>query len=231
MDLHDEMGSGLGSIGILSGLLASRGLDDGRGRDLARRIAHTAQDLGGSLSGIIWSLDARPSTLAELASRLAEAGGNLLAAQGIEFRAEFPETWPPDALSPRARRNLMLLGLEALHNAARHARARSVTLAVRRAGGRWEMRIADDGTGFDPAAPYGGLGLATIRRRAEEIGASIEWDTRPGHGTAVVVRFSLRAIRARRASGVFESVRRSAPDVHAASSIGASAEPERRGPA
>ncbi|HUF25400.1 MAG TPA: ATP-binding protein, partial [Gemmatimonadaceae bacterium] len=228
MDLHDEMGSGLGSIGILSGLLASRGLDDGRGRDLARRIAHTAQDLGGSLSGIIWSLDARRSTLAELASRLAEAGGNLLAAQGIQFRAEFPDTWPPDPLSPRARRNLMLLGLEALHNAARHSRARCVTLGVRRAGGQWEMRVADDGTGFDPAAPPGGgLGLGTIRRRAEEIGASIDWETKPGHGTAVVVRFSLRNIRARRSSGAYEAGRRTAPDVHAASSAGAPAEPER----
>ena len=226
MDLHDEMGSGLGRIGILSGLLASRGIDDGRGRDLARRIAHTAQDLGGSLTGIIWSLDARPSTLAELASRLAEAGGNLLAAQDIAFRADFPDRWPPEALSPRARRNLMLLGLEALHNAARHSRARNVTLAVRRNGGHWEMRIADDGTGFDPAAPYGGLGLGTIRRRAEEIGASIDWDTHPGHGTAVVVRFPLRTIRARRSS-----VRRSAPDVHAASSTGVPTEPERGGPA
>ena len=232
MDLHDEMGSGLGSIGILSGLLASRGLDDGRGRDLARRIAHTAQDLGGSLSGIIWSLDARPSTLAELASRLAEAGGNLLAAQGIEFRAVFPDTWPPDALSPRARRNIMLLGLEALHNAARHSSARSVTLGLRRDGGHWEMRIADDGTGFDSAAPAGsGHGLGTIRRRAEEIGASIDWDTQPGHGTAVVVRFSLRTIRARRSSGAFQAVRRTAPDVHAASSAGEPAEPARRGPA
>jgi signal transduction histidine kinase/ligand-binding sensor domain-containing protein len=205
MDLHDEMGSGLGSIGILSGLLASRGLDDGRNRDLASRIARTAQDLGGSLSGIIWSLDARPSTLAELASRLAEAGGNLLAAQGIEFCAEFPDAWPPDALSPRARRNLMLLGLEALHNAARHSKARSVTLAVRHAGAQWEMRIADDGTGFDAALPHGGHGLGTIRRRAEEIGASIAWDTHPGQGTAVVVRFTLRSIRARPSSGAFEA--------------------------
>lgn len=191
MDLHDEMGSGLGSIGILSGLLAGDGLADGRGRELARRIANTAEELGGALSHIIWSLDARPTTLAELASRIADSGVNLLAAQGIAFRTDFPDAWPPHPLSARARRNLLLIGLEALHNAARHARARDVTLGIRRLAGRWEMRIVDDGIGFDATGPRGaGHGLVTMRRRAAEIGASIEWETEALRGTTVVVRFS-----------------------------------------
>lgn len=213
MDLHDEMGSGLGSIGILSGLLAHDGLEDGRGRELARRIARTAEDIGGSLSDIIWSLDARPATLAELASRLAESGVNLLEAQGIAFRTDFPERWPSVPLPTRVRRNLLLIGLEALHNAARHAGARTVTLGIHRSGGRrWELRVTDDGSGFDPPSGNGGglgsdtgngggqgrgsgngggHGLGTMRRRAGEIGGSIDWESRPEEGTTVAVRFPL----------------------------------------
>lgn len=198
MDLHDEMGSGLGSIGILSGLLAGVGLADGRGRELARRIANTAEELGGSLSHIIWSLDARPATLAELASRLAESGVNLLAAQGIAFRTDFPDAWPAYPLSARARRNLLLIGLEALHNVARHACAHSVTLGIRRRVGRWELRVVDDGIGFDATKQHSaGHGLVTMQRRAGEMAASIDLTTGTHRGTAVVVRFALGAPGAR----------------------------------
>lgn len=199
MDLHDEMGSGLGSIGILSGLLMTRGPQDDAGRDLARRIGTTAEDLGHALSNIIWSLDARPATLGELASRLADAGMNLLAAQGIAFRIVFPDRWPSDRLSATERQDLLLIGLEALHNAARHSRARNVQLAICGVGRRWELMVTDDGVGFDPADKPngGGHGLGTIRRRAGEIGASIEWKTRPGQGTAVVLRFTLGSSSAR----------------------------------
>lgn len=199
MDLHDEMGSGLGSIGILSGLLATRGPEDDPGRDLARRIVTTAEDLGHSLSNIIWSLDARPATLGKLASRLADAGMNMLAPQGIDFRIVFPESWPSDRLSASERQSLLLIGLEALHNTARHARARGVRLEIRGAGRQWELIVTDDGVGFDPADKRnsGGHGLGTMRRRAAEIGASIEWNSRPGRGTRMVLRFTLGSASAR----------------------------------
>lgn len=195
MDLHDEMGSGLGSIGILSSLLATRGPQDDVGRDLARRIVATAEDLGHSLSNIIWSLDARPATLGELASRLADAGMNMLAPQGIDFRIGFPERWPSDRLSASERQDLLLIGLEALHNAARHARARGVRLEIRGAGRQWELAVTDDGIGFDAAdrRNSGGHGLGTMRRRAADLGASIDWNSPPGGGTRVVLRFALGA--------------------------------------
>jgi signal transduction histidine kinase len=194
MDLHDEMGSGLGSIGILSGVLAGEQGDSPHRRKLAGQIAEIAQELGTALSDIVWSLDPRSSTLEEVAGRLAEHGSRLFAGDSVLFSVRFPDTWPGAPLDFPVRRGLLLIGLEALHNAARHARARQVTLIVHPDDRGWRLVVEDDGCGLPAAARRGdaaGVGLHSLRRRAAEIGARIGWADRPGGGTRVILDFSL----------------------------------------
>ena len=196
MDLHDEMGSGLGSIGILSGLAAEDTLDGVRRRDLARKIADTAGEMGNTLTEIVWTLRPGETTLEALAYHLAERGGRLFPGGETTFATDFPPRWPRVELSLTARRNLLLIASEALHNAARHARARRVRLGLAPAGRgrRWRLWIADDGCGFKPdgVAPTGsGMGLTSMRRRAEEIGA--EFSLLTNGGTEVSVVFDPRA--------------------------------------
>ncbi|HSJ23468.1 MAG TPA: ATP-binding protein [Longimicrobiales bacterium] len=192
MDLHDEMGSGLASIGILAGVLSENGGDAVAGRRIAREVATTAEELGTSLSDIVWALDPHRATLEELAARLAEHGGRLFA-DDVRFDAHFPAAWPSGPLTLPLRRNVLLMGLEALHNAARHADAQHVVLGFRASDDGWILEVADDGKGLP--APHGnrgqGRGLRAMQRRAAEIGASISWDTRQGQGTTVRLRFRL----------------------------------------
>ncbi|HUF88928.1 MAG TPA: ATP-binding protein, partial [Gemmatimonadota bacterium] len=201
MDLHDEIGSGLGSVGILSGILASHDVDAREARRMAGEIARTTGELGTALSQIVWALDPRASTMQELAGRLAELGRRLFADEGTELVITFPEEWPPGRPSQVVRRNVLLIGLEALHNAARHARARHVGLALEPVeGDDWLLSVVDDGVGLRANRTGGaGVGLRSMRRRAEEIGAELAWSRPPAGGTAVRLRFSPRA-RAR--SGV-----------------------------
>ncbi|MBR9988651.1 MAG: hypothetical protein KFH98_02790, partial [Gemmatimonadetes bacterium] len=79
MDLHDEMGSGLASIGILAGVLSNDVSESGEDDGIANEVARTAEELGTALSDIVWSLDPHSATLEELATRLAEHGGRLFA--------------------------------------------------------------------------------------------------------------------------------------------------------
>jgi len=198
MDLHDEIGSALGSIGILSGVLAQEGSgDESERRRIAHEIARSAGEVGGALSDIVWALDPRPGTLRDLAARLADHGGRLFAGDGPEFRTHFPAALPDAPLPLGLRRNLAAIGLEALHNAARHARARNVSLALTppdpsNGAGLWELTVTDDGTGIPATAPQSGLGVTSTRRRAAEIGAAVAWDATPGGGTTVRLRFALR---------------------------------------
>jgi signal transduction histidine kinase len=89
-------------------------------------------------------------------------------------------------------RNVLLIGVEALHNAAKHSLGREVRLELGPEGRLWRLRIRDDGRNSAGALPppgSEGLGLASMRRRAEEIGARISWDCAPGAGVAVTLVF------------------------------------------
>jgi signal transduction histidine kinase len=196
MDLHDEIGSGLGSIGILSGMLASDRIADLDRGEMARQIGGTAQELGSGLSHIVWALDPKSRTLEEIGARLAEHGRRLFADVGTEMTTRFPTAWPPVRPSPLVRRNVLLIGLEALHNVARHADAGDVELSLlTRPNGTWALTVTDDGRGLsvDPAdESTGGLGLRSMQRRAKEMRAELRWSNPPGGGTKVTLVFRLR---------------------------------------
>jgi signal transduction histidine kinase/ligand-binding sensor domain-containing protein len=189
-DLHDEMGSGLGSVGILAEVAAGDGIDERRRRALCAQVAETAGELGSTLDDIVWSLRSGPATLAALAAELAAHGRRLFPEGRAAFRTIFPEPWPEVRLSPPAGRNVQRIALEALHNAARHAAARSVTMSLEPLGRRWRLRVRDDGNGLPAAvAPQGNGGVSGMRTRAAQIGAQLAWDSSDGAGTVVTLDF------------------------------------------
>ncbi len=61
-------------------------------------------------------------------------------------------------------------------------------MSVTRQDGHVELAVRDTGTGFDPAAPHAGSGLAHIRDRVAELGGTVAIDSAPGRGAALTVR-------------------------------------------
>ena len=82
---------------------------------------------------------------------------------------------------------------EALSNATRHAHAERTRLVLRSDGDWLDLRVEDDGVGFDPSAvpPAGHLGLANLRQRAEALGGELTIDSAPGAGTRLNIRVPL----------------------------------------
>lgn len=83
---------------------------------------------------------------------------------------------------------------EALRNVERHARARTIEVELAHdggdTGGRFTVRVCDDGLGFDPEAPAAGhFGLVGMREQAALIGAELKLDSAPGQGTRVQLDF------------------------------------------
>ena len=76
---------------------------------------------------------------------------------------------------------------EALTNIAKHAGASTVSVVTRRDDNRIVMVIEDNGTGFDAGAPAEGLGLVSMRERAELLGGSLRVESDSNHGTTLVV--------------------------------------------
>jgi len=83
---------------------------------------------------------------------------------------------------------LLRITQEACANAVRHGNARRLAVSMTRQAGHVELAVRDTGTGFDPAAPHAGSGLAHIRDRVAELGGTVDIDSAPGRGAALTVR-------------------------------------------
>lgn len=93
-------------------------------------------------------------------------------------------------LPPLLEDTLYRLAQEALNNVLKHAEASQVTVDLRVDDGWVELAVGDNGRGFDPQAlpDLGGMGLANMRQRVEELGGTLAITSRPGQGTQVKVR-------------------------------------------
>jgi signal transduction histidine kinase len=88
----------------------------------------------------------------------------------------------------------MLYGIaqEALNNVVKHARAKNVMVHVIQSGHTVLMKIEDDGIGFDTAENgKGGIGLRTMRERAESLNAALAIQSTPGSGTSLTVEVKI----------------------------------------
>ncbi|MBI2812969.1 MAG: hypothetical protein HYX71_01635 [Opitutae bacterium] len=82
---------------------------------------------------------------------------------------------------------------ECISNALRHGEAKKILIILNQEAGLAALTVRDDGHGFDPAQAAGqGYGLKNLAARARELGGALQVDSRPGHGTAVTVKFPLK---------------------------------------
>jgi signal transduction histidine kinase/ligand-binding sensor domain-containing protein len=195
-DLHDDLSSSLSRISILSELARRRVSDPGAlEAGLLDQIGETARELMEATGDIVWAIDARRDDLESLLVRIRRFAGDLLEGRGVSVLFAAPPRAAEISLRPEAKRELYLVLKEALHNAARHARASEVRIEVTEAGGELVAEVRDDGVGFAPSDPgpagaRSGHGLRNLRERAARVGAKLAVDSAPGAGTRV--RLSLR---------------------------------------
>lgn len=186
-DLHDSATQTLFGL-TLSAEAATRELAHGRTRSAAIHVGEVRDSARRALSELrLVVFELRPSTLAEeglaasLRARLAAVEGR--AGLTTDLRVEGDERLP--AL---VEGELDRIAQEALNNALKHARARRIAVHLRQAAPTASLAVADDGVGFDPAAPAaGGLGLRGMAERAARIGGVLAIVSAPGAGTRVRV--------------------------------------------
>jgi signal transduction histidine kinase len=181
-DLHDEIGSHLGSIRLMSELA----LRDGTASDSLEEIHRLAGEAAESMRGIIWLVregDAPPLT--SLVEAMRQSAASLL--QGIDWQIEAPNSSDPTAASLEFHRQVFLLFREAAHNIARHSHAAQVRIEVRWKAKHFHLHIEDNGCGFDVAAVTAGNGLANLQHRATVLGGSLKITSSPGSGTCITL--------------------------------------------
>lgn len=183
-DLHDQVGTGLSQIAILSEVV-QRSPD----KEPLAHIADISRELVDSISDIVWAINPARDNLPDLAQRMHRFAADLLTVRNIaiEFQADgFRET---SSIRPDVRREVYLIYRECLRNIVRHSRCQRVRVRVAREGGGLMLEVADDGVGFDRSQSTHGTGLASLEDRARSLGGRIEWQN--GDGTKVTLRVPL----------------------------------------
>lgn len=190
-DLHDDVGSGLSQIAILSEV-AKRNAGT-EAQPALHEVAELARSLRDSMSDIVWAVDPDRDEPLALVERMRQVSFNLLSTgTEVTFQAPDDRTLARTDLGPDRRRHLLLIFKEAITNIVRHARASKVNISLEIAARSLQLIIQDDGVGFDVATRYEGHGLDNLASRSQSIGAAIEIRSRPGAGTAITLTVPLR---------------------------------------
>lgn len=165
-DMHDGMGSTL--VGAL------RVVENNRAAEI---------DLAGILRGCIddlkLTIDSMEPVETDLLLLLATLRFRLqprLEAAGVKLTWTAGEIPPLDWLDQRHALHILRILQEAFTNILKHAGASEAAVSVTANGGQVEIRVRDDGRGFQPQSVAGGRGLANQRHRAAAIGGSVVWE-------------------------------------------------------
>ena len=178
-DMHDGMGSQL----VTALRLVRR--EDGDRAMAARTIEEALQDLRLIIDSLDEANQGLLPKLADLRYRLEPR----LAELGIRLDWDVQPLPELDVLPPQSALNVMRIVQEALNNAVRHARPMTITVSTARQDGA-VIRVADDGSGFEPDTAKGaGRGLAGMRKRAEQIGATLRVERQAAGGTSISLHF------------------------------------------
>jgi len=187
-DLHDDIGSSLSQIAILSEVaLARLRRGDEDAAPLVRTAAESARELVDTMSDVVWAVDPRRDHLDDLVQRMRRFVEGLCAARGIGLRFTAPEDGPLRLGAP-VRRQAFLVFKESVNNALKHSGCANLEAGVRHEGRVLVIRVRDDGRGFDLDVRSEGNGLPSMRRRSEVLGGTLRIASRPGEGTEVVFR-------------------------------------------
>ncbi|MFL5864793.1 MAG: histidine kinase [Solirubrobacteraceae bacterium] len=187
LELHDVVSQKLFSLNLAAeaaATLLDRGPEEARPQ--LERVRDLAREALAELRALIFGL--RPAELERdgLEGVLRKETTMLQRVHGVTVRLD-AEGAPHDVDPARAREILRIVE-EALHNAVRHAEARTVTVRLHGAEHALRVEVADDGIGFDPTDPElrsRHLGLTSMEERARELGGRLTLAARPGTGTVV----------------------------------------------
>jgi signal transduction histidine kinase len=192
-DLHDDVGSTLGSINLLSKTAGRRLQQHSSSEEITPifdRIGRSAENTLEAMDDIVWSINPDKDTVEDLVIRMREFCIPLLEAAAIDFnfQVEGDHSRP---VPMNLRRNCFLVFKEAVNNLLRHAAATRVNILVQRTHQHLLVRIQDNGRGFEPGKPTQRNGLKNMEARMQQSGGSFSIET-ADTGTTVLISAPVR---------------------------------------
>ncbi|MFL6466469.1 MAG: PAS domain S-box protein [Pyrinomonadaceae bacterium] len=197
-DLHDDIGSSLTQIAVLSEVARgqaglSGNVDQNTPLD---RIKNVSRELVAVMSDIVWAINPQKDYLHDLILRMRRFGSDLFTERGIAFDLIAPDIDDDLQLGANIRRESFAIFKEAANNAAKYSECKAVHAEFMIENGWLVLKFEDDGKGFDETAvlsteyrpEMGGNGLVSIQKRAADLGGRCAIKSAPGTGTSIVLQ-------------------------------------------
>ena len=184
-DIHDDLGSTLAQISMLSQpLSSSASLDDAK--QVLEQINSATVDMSVTMDEIVWTLNPTKDRLDHLLNYFDNFAQEFLRFSHISFRFECPTALPQTELSSTVRHNLFLAYKEALANAVKYSGCKELRVRYEAKDAGFTLSVIDDGCGFelDKISALGN-GLCNMRQRLVDIGGQCRIESKPGKGTCV----------------------------------------------
>ncbi len=188
-DLHDDIGSTLSSISIISNtmLRSNSFLKDEKLKLFIEKISQRCQRLLDSMNDIVWSINPENDSMKEVLARMRHFAAGVLEEKNIHYEMKFPDnsidfTFPLDI-----KNNLYLIFKESVNNLSKYSQCSHATLSFSFDENIIQLKIEDNGIGFNKDDLKHCGGLHNMQHRAEEINGTIRISSVKGQGTSIEV--------------------------------------------
>lgn len=188
-DLHDDLGSTLSSVNILSRMALQNPSADTH--TSFERIAHHTHLMMDKLSDIVWSLHPDHDSLEQMLIKMREFANEILEPQGIKWKLRVQADICGLRPSLEQRKAVFLIFKESLNNIAKYSEASEVEISLQKHDGQLALRIADRGKGFVPEKATRGNGLRNMQERAKMAGGILHIISNPGAGAEVLLKMPI----------------------------------------
>lgn len=189
-DMHDDLGSGLTMIAILSEVAKKQLSEPEKAKELLEKIAVSSRDLVDNLQDIIWLLNPKNDTIESLSAYIREYGLKFFEPFSVKLEFLYPEQFSNNRLGDEQRRNIFLTVKESFNNIARHADSKKVIVSIQETTTEYSLRITDDGKGFDMnTVRLFANGLKNMQNRIEQAGGDYFITSQLGKGTQTEIKF------------------------------------------
>jgi len=185
-DLHDDIGSSLSQINLLSEVVRQRvGHDAPHVAGPLALISNASNEMVSSMSDIVWAINPQRDHLSDLIHRMRRFASDTLATRDIKFQFRAPDSEFDIKLGANLRREVFLIFKESINNLVRHSGCTEADISFQLSDNSLSLRVSDNGIGFDAGKESDGHGLASLCERARSIGGQLELVSKVDHGTTV----------------------------------------------
>jgi len=181
-DLHDEVGSILSSISILSEA-PLHSVEQDLGKSRLTNIGEKARKALDSISDIVWTVNPLNDSMEKVIERMTRFAVEMLEPAGITVDISIEEKVNTLSLSMEMRKEVYLIYKEAVNNCAKYSRAERAWVSLSMIDRHLVMEVVDNGIGFDVNSPRIGNGLKNMEARAKAISAEFQIQSKLTEGT------------------------------------------------